>query len=186
MTELTAFLTLLFAMLSLVAIALAVALVISMLTGDAFGLIARVRPVAVELAAAVAVTAMTGSLYLSEIAHYRPCRLCWIQRGFMYPAALLLIAALVTKQRRWAGVAGVLALIGLPVSIFHRLEQASVVEGGVCTTATPCSSKWVNEFGFITIPTMAGFGFAAIAALVGALYWSARQDRLVADPAPVA
>ncbi len=178
MTELTAFLTLLFAMLSLMAAGIAVLLVVSMLTGDRAGLVARFRPVAIQLAAAVATTATLGSLYLSEIALYEPCRLCWIQRAFMYPAAGFLIASVATRQRRWAGIAGILALCGLPVSIFHRLEQANVVEGGVCTTAASCATKWVNEFGFITIPTMAGFGFAAIAALVGAAYWYDRRANL--------
>lgn len=165
-------------MLSIVSIATAVLVAISMMTGDSFGLLRRLRPLTTEIAAAVALTAMGGSLYLSEVANYEPCNLCWVQRAFMYPSAILLVVSLVTKNRRWAGVAGILAFVGLPVSIFHRFEQANIIEGGVCSDSTPCSSKWINEFGFITIPTMAGFGFAAIAALVGASYWLSRRDSL--------
>ena len=34
--------------------------------------------------------ATLGSLYFSEVAHFRPCVLCWVQRAFMYPLAPLL------------------------------------------------------------------------------------------------
>lgn len=33
----------------------------------------------------VACVATLGSLYLSEILGYEPCKLCWFQRILMYP-----------------------------------------------------------------------------------------------------
>ena len=135
-------------------------------------LIAPIKGVAVELAAAVAVTCTLGSLYLSEVANFLPCRLCWVQRGFMYPAALLLIVALVTKHRALVGAAGVLALFGLPIALFHRWEQAMGEVAGFCDASNPCSGRWVNHFGFITIPTMAAVGFAGVLSLVALhLFW---------------
>lgn len=164
--------TLFFALLAGLAVFITAAIVASALTRDRFGAVAMLRPVALELAAAVAVTATLGSLYLSEVANYDPCRLCWVQRGFMYPAALLLPLSLIAGQagRRWASwpaiVAAVLAAVGLPISIFHRIDQASGGIGSFCELDNPCSSRWVDHFGFVTIPTMAGAGFAAIVALV--------------------
>lgn len=159
--------TFFFALLALAAAGIAVAIVISALTGDRLGIIAALRPIAVELAAAVATTAMVGSLVLSEVIGYEPCVNCWIQRGFMYPASLLLLAAVFSRRRSLIVGAGVLATLGLPVAVFHRVEQAIGTEiGGVCDAATPCSAKWVEHLGFMTIPTMAGCGFAAIMALV--------------------
>src|SRR6266536_2440469 len=38
----------------------------------------------------VALVATAGSLYLSEIAHFTPCTLCWYQRIGMYPLAVVL------------------------------------------------------------------------------------------------
>jgi len=156
-----------FALLAVAAAALAVAVAISGLTGDRFKLIENLRPVAIEVATAIATTAMVGSLILSEAIGYEPCLNCWIQRAFMYPAALLLIGSVVTGRFGLAKIAGVLAILGLPVSIFHRYEQAAGIEiGGLCDAAAPCSTKFVEHFGFMTIPTMAGCGFAAIVALV--------------------
>lgn len=158
--------TLFFALLSGLAILMTLVVAISAVTSDRFGAVAAIRPAALEMAAAVAVTATLGSLYLSEGAGYEPCRLCWVQRGFMYPAAVLLIVAVV-RRARWAALAGAaLAAIGLPVALFHRLEQAVGGFGTVCELDNPCSSTWVDHFGFVTIPTMAAAGFAAIVTLV--------------------
>lgn len=167
--------TLFFALLAGLAVVVAIAVAVSAVIGDRFGVIATLRPVAVELAAAVAVTATLGSLYLSEVVGYEPCRLCWVQRAFMYPAALLLVGALAVDGtfgrsgsrlgRGLIGGAGLLALVGLPVSVFHRYEQAAGGVGEFCDQDNPCSLRWVEEFGFVTIPVMAGAGFFAIAAL---------------------
>lgn len=130
-------------------------------------LAAEVRPFALFFAFVAAAGAMAGSLYYSEGAGYIPCRMCWFQRYFMYPAALLLLISLVTKRRIFATAAWGLSAVGICISIYHRLEQAypdSV--GGVCELTNPCSSRWVNEFGFMSIPTMAGICFALVLVLV--------------------
>jgi len=174
--------TLFLAMLAVVALATSAAAAISYATGDRFGLWAAIRPVTTEFAAAVAVTATAGSLYLSEGAHYTPCRLCWIQRGFMYPAAVLLVLALITKRAALRLAAGVLAVIGLAVAIFHRYEQAYGGIGDFCEADNPCSLRWVNEFGFLTIPTMAGIGFLTIAVLLGLRHLDDRQRAVAIEP----
>ena len=63
-------------------------------------------------------------------------------------------------------IAIVLAAFGLPVSIFHRVEEAVGGFGNVCEIDNPCSLKWIEEYGFVTIPTMAGIGFASIIVFV--------------------
>ncbi|NBY12413.1 MAG: disulfide bond formation protein B [Actinobacteria bacterium] len=55
------------------------------------------RPFARPLSAAIATTCMLGSLYFSEIVNYKPCRLCWMQRGAMYPLAIMLVIFTVLK-----------------------------------------------------------------------------------------
>ncbi|MEM7340462.1 MAG: disulfide bond formation protein B [Actinomycetota bacterium] len=152
--------TLFFALLSL-ATALAVVAVAVLALVDRPRL-DTIRDVALEAATAVAVVSTLGSLYLSEIALFEPCRLCWIQRGFMYPAAVVLVVALVTRRRALTWVAAALSALGLPIAVFHRVEQAVGELSGVCDAATPCAARWINHLGFITIPTMAAIGFAAV------------------------
>jgi disulfide bond formation protein DsbB len=174
--------TLFFALLA-AALTLLLAVVLVSLVADRsgrLGLLPALVPASLELAAIVAATCTLGSLYLSEIAGFIPCRLCWVQRGFMYPAAVVLLVALGVRRarpslsRKLAGSAAVLAVLGLPVSIFHRVEQARGEVGGFCSIDNPCSLRWVDHFGFVTIPTMAAAGFAGVFILVGLhLFWRA-------------
>jgi disulfide bond formation protein DsbB len=122
----------------------------------------------IPLAFVVATVATLGSLYLSEVANFVPCRLCWYQRIAMYPLPILLGIA---WWKRDAGVrryALPLAVIGMVISTYHILvERFPSLEGsGVCEVANPCSIRWVERFGFVTIPTMALAGFALISGLL--------------------
>lgn len=124
-----------------------------------------VAPVALPLALLVATVATLGSLYYSEIAGFAPCRLCWIQRFFMYPLVPF-VGSLIAwpGHGRWLRVVPVLtAVVGLGVSVYHRLEQQFPDElGGSCSLDNPCSGRWVDTFGLITIPTMAAVAFALV------------------------
>lgn len=46
----------------------------------------------------VSVVATLGSLYFSEIRHYEPCKMCWIQRIFMYPIVIMTTIAFIQKM----------------------------------------------------------------------------------------
>jgi disulfide bond formation protein DsbB len=122
--------------------------------------------VALPLATAIAVVATGGSLYLSEVAGYLPCALCWYQRIAMYPLTIVLGVAALRGDRQVWRTAVPLAVIGAGVSVWHiAIERNPSLGGGVCDPAAPCAIRWVEEFGFLTLPTMALIGFAAIGVL---------------------
>ena len=163
--------SLFFALLSLLVVAGVLAVAIDALTSADLGAIRFLRPLSLEIGAAIATTSMLGSLYMSEIANFDPCRLCWVQRFFMYPAAFLLIAAVFTKNTAMKWIAFALSTVGFGVAVYHRYEQFvydpfSGHEGGFCDPLNPCGLPWVETFGFITIPTMAAIGFAGVMAMV--------------------
>jgi len=147
------------AILALVALAGAIVLVIA----PRGSLLAQIGPVAANLAWAVAVVSTLGSLFLSEVAGFIPCLLCWVQRGFMYPLAI----ALAFPPARRSRVISWWALAGSVVSIYHyAVEQVPGFSGSdFCSATIPCSFIWFEKFGFATIPFMAMCGFLAIAAL---------------------
>ena len=121
--------------------------------------------VALPFAAAVAWVATLGSLYLSEVAGFVPCTLCWYQRIAMYPLAVVLtVAALRRDVEVWRTVCPI-AAIGGAVSVWHIAIERNPSLGGACDPAAPCALKWVEEFGFLTIPTMALIGFVTVAVL---------------------
>ena len=126
-----------------------------------------IGPKAFGLALVVATVATSGSLYLSEVAHFVPCRLCWYQRAAMYPLVPLLAVMLWRRwfRARWAVLA--IAVAGGSVSAWHILiERFPTLETGACDPDNPCSLIWVRRLGYLTIPTMALSAFALIAALM--------------------
>jgi len=131
----------------------------------------------VQLAFVVALVATLGSLYLSEVAHFVPCRLCWYQRIAMYPLSVLLGIAWATRDERVRRYVLPLASIGGCVSIYHILVERfpSLESSRLCDPSNPCSIRWVERFGFVTIPVMALCGFALIVGLLlyPAVRWSA-------------
>jgi disulfide bond formation protein DsbB len=139
------------------------------------------------LAAAVAVTSTLGSLYLSEMANFTPCKLCWYQRIAMYPLAVILPIAAVKRDPHVLRYAVPIATIGGGISIYHYLMQRfpSWSSSASCDLSAPCTVTWIWEFHFISIPFMALSGFAAIITL---LLWArpkkedAHEHRIARSP----
>ncbi len=154
------------AILALVSLALAITLVGYRSFGedDASDL---TRP-ALWLAWLVALVATVGSLIYSEVVNFEPCLLCWYQRIAMYPMAVVLLVGAIRREAVVKFYALPLALVGLGISIWHYLIQTfpSLSSGASCDPDVPCSAKYVDVFGFISIPFMAGAGFTLIAVLL--------------------
>jgi hypothetical protein len=166
------------AILALVAVAIAVATAVALLTRR---VPAWLRDeVALPLATAIALVATAGSLYLSEVAGYVPCLLCWYQRIAMYPLVIVVGVAAWRRDAQVWRTAVPIATIGAAVSVWHLAIERNPGLGGACDPQAPCSLLWVNEFGFLTLPTMALIGFVAIALLTLA----ARPPRTPAPAAP--
>src|SRR6476646_6470826 len=95
----------------------------------------------------VASIATGGSLFLSEIAGFVPCELCWYQRICMYPLSLLCLLIAVHGDYRVARYLLPLPVVGAGVSIFHLLVENGVVEQAHgCLISAPggCATKWIN------------------------------------------
>lgn len=119
----------------------------------------------------VAAASTTGSLIYSEVYGLEPCRLCWYQRIAMYPLALTgAVAAFkadIAALRRYVLPP---ALIGAVIAAYHYFIQLyPTADTGACSAGVPCSSRYVDEFGFVSIPFMALAGFLLIAALIASV-----------------
>jgi len=108
--------------------------------------------------------AMLGSLYFSEALGYIPCTLCWYQRILMYPLAAILAVGLLRRDRGLPFYALPFSLLGMGFSIYHYLIQKTNIFGGEtsCQVGVPCSTVWINWFGFVTIPLLALVAFVII------------------------
>ena len=138
------------------------------------------------LAFVVSAIATGGSLFFSEIANFVPCELCWYQRIFMYPLTVITLLAALANDHRVARYLLPLPVIGAGVSVYHLLVENGVVhEEQACRISAPggCATKWIDEFGYMTIPTLALTGFALVfaflllAAFDSRLQWSLDDER---------
>lgn len=118
---------------------------------------------ALLLAFIVAFIATSGSLFYSEILGYIPCKLCWIQRIFMYPLVILLGIAVLKRDIRIKRYVVLLSIIGGIIAVYHyiiqRLEYANAC---FANSAVPCIVKYTFKYGYITIPMMALTAFVLI------------------------
>lgn len=111
--------------------------------------------------------ATLGSLFFSEVMDFVPCELCWVQRIFMYPLVIIYGTALIKKNTVIALPGLILSGIGICVSIYHYLVQKlpALQNAGSSCGVVPCNTEYVNYFGFITIPFLAGTAFMIIVVL---------------------
>jgi disulfide bond formation protein DsbB len=153
-----------FAVLALAALGLGLAALGSALWSRERAGTAELAAVAPLVAACIAAVAMAGSLYYSESAGFEPCELCWYQRIAMYSLAAILAIAAVRREQLTPYVL-VLSGAGLLISVYHYQLEWFPDQGSTCEIDNPCSVRIVEEFGFVSLPFMAGCGFLAIAAL---------------------
>jgi disulfide bond formation protein DsbB len=118
----------------------------------------------------VAAVATGGSLFFSEVAGFVPCELCWFQRICMYPLSIVLLLAALAGEFRIARYLLPLPAVGAMISVYHLLVENQVVgQSSTCLVSAPggCATKWINEFGYMTIPTLALTGFLLLLGLLG-------------------
>lgn len=115
----------------------------------------------------ISLIATSGSLFYSEILGYTPCKLCWLQRIFMYPLPIIFGIALRKKDFRIKDYAIPLAVIGALIAAYHYSVQAFQFTTSCGTNSEiPCNLVFSFELGYITIPMMALTAFILIIVLM--------------------
>ncbi len=141
-----------------------------------------IGPAALWYAWIVAVVTTTGSLYYSEIAHYLPCPLCWYQRIAIYPMSVVLLVAAIRRDPgvRWYAIPPL--LIGAAISVYHYQLEWFPHQGELfCKIDNPCTTIWVRQFGYISLPFMALSSALLMITLM--LLAKRRSDDRVGEPA---
>lgn len=115
----------------------------------------------------VSLIATLGSLYFSEVRGYEPCKLCWVQRIFMYPIAIMMTVAYIQKNPRIVITTLVFSIIGGVVSAYHYAIQklSFLQDSAISCGPVSCTGVYINWFGFITIPFLALTAFIILTAV---------------------
>lgn len=117
------------------------------------------------LSFAIALIATVGSLYFSEVMQFEPCLFCWYIRTLMYPLVIILGMAAVRKDVKQSVYTIPFTLIGGALSLYLYMIQKIPSFNNIGSTTCgdiPCSTTYINWYGFITIPFLALVAFVLI------------------------
>ena len=115
------------------------------------------------LAFTVAAGSFAGSIFYSGIAGFAPCELCWWQRIFLYPQAVLLAIAYFTDDEHIHKYSIALSSFGFVVAAYNVWLQFGGTSVAPCSATGPsCSLRYFLEFGYVTLPTMCLTAFALL------------------------
>ena len=116
----------------------------------------------------ISLFATLGSLFLSNILNFPPCVLCWYQRIFMYPLLFILTVGILRKDEEVYLYLIPLSITGLVISFYHNLLYYKVIPESLapCTSGISCTTKFIEWFGFVTIPFLSFLAFLLITILM--------------------
>ena len=107
----------------------------------------------VFLAWFIALAASLGALFIGEIMGQTPCNLCWYQRAFMFPLAVILAVA------SFRGETSV-SWYGLPLTTLGAAIEPCGQDG------PSCSSADMTILGVLPLPYLSLVAFLSIALLL--------------------
>ena len=116
----------------------------------------------------VATMATASALFIGEVMMMVPCQLCWYQRIFMFPLAIVLGMAAYFDDRRGAVYALALALGGLAVAAYHTLLVAGLIPKAwvPCSAGVSCADQKLEILNGVQIPWLSLAAFMALAFLL--------------------
>ena len=112
----------------------------------------------------VATVSSIGSLFFSEVMDLVPCVLCWYQRIFMFPLAIILLVGLYPLDKRVVNYALPIAIIGLLFTLYHCLLYFGFIPENLqpCSQGVSCADEGMELFGFLPIPLLSLASFSLI------------------------
>jgi len=112
----------------------------------------------------VATVSSIGSLFFSEVMELVPCVLCWYQRIFMFPLAIILLVGLCPLDRRVVNYALPIAIVGLLFTLYHCLLYFGFIPENLqpCSQGVSCADEGMELFGFLPIPLLSLASFSLI------------------------
>lgn len=118
---------------------------------------------ALILSFAISLIALAGSILFSSVIGFAPCELCWIQRIFIFPQAIIFAIALVKRDKNIFSYTLPLSIVGGLVALYQTYTLFGGSGFTACTAVNAaCSKIFFMEFGFITIPTMSLTAFVLL------------------------
>ena len=112
----------------------------------------------------LATVSTLGSLFFSYVMGFAPCVLCWYQRIFLFPLVILLAFGLFPFDKSVVKFALPLTIAGWLTALYHNLLYSGIIPESIqpCSRGVSCTEKYIDLFGFITIPMLSLLSFTTI------------------------
>ena len=107
----------------------------------------------------------TISIFFSSVLEYEPCVLCWYQRICLFPLILIFAAGLFPVfDKSVIKFALPLAIVGGLTAFYHTLLYGGIIPESIqpCSKGVSCTEKYIELFGFVSIPMLSFFAFSTI------------------------
>ena len=116
----------------------------------------------------VALVSTLASLFFSEVMGLVPCVLCWYQRIFIFPLAVILLLGLFPLDKQVIKYSLPLSILGLFFTVYHILLFYGLIPESLepCTQGIPCDDDSMILFDVLPIPWLSLFAFGAITGLL--------------------
>ena len=112
----------------------------------------------------LATVSTLGSLFFSYVMGFAPCVLCWYQRIFLFPLVIVLAFGLFPFDKNVIKFALPLAIAGWLTALYHNLLYSGIIPESIqpCSRGVSCTEKYIDLFGFLTIPMLSLLSFTTI------------------------
>jgi disulfide bond formation protein DsbB len=109
-----------------------------------------------------------GSLFFSQVMGFTPCVLCWYQRIALFPLVVILPMGLFPLDTKAAKFALPLTIAGLLTAVYHNLLYIGLIPKSIqpCAQGVSCTEKYVEFFGFVSIPLLSLLALTAMTGLL--------------------
>lgn len=126
----------------------------------------------------ISAVALSGSLFFSEMLKMPPCLLCWYQRICMYPLVLIVGAGIFLKDKKVYWYSLPITIIGWIIALYHNLLYWKILPESIapCEAGVSCTTKYIEWFGFVTIPLLSLMAFTLIIASLCLSYYLRRKE----------
>lgn len=113
----------------------------------------------------IALASSLAVIYIGEVLGQSPCNLCWFQRAFMFPLAIILGLGLWWQDHRIGRYGVALSLGGIAIALWHMGLYTGILPEPIqpCTASGPSCTDANQLFWGVPIPLMSLIAFALIA-----------------------
>jgi len=100
--------------------------------------------------------------------NFPPCDLCWYQRIFIYPLAIIIPIGLFPFDKGVIKYSLPLVFVGWSIALYQNLLYYGIIPESIkpCSQGVSCTEEYINILGIISIPMLSLIAFSIVGVLL--------------------